>query len=391
MGQDPERLGFAMLAHHALQVGLPFRVVPEEENRCLRERLLQMDIADGEMLGHRFAIGVVGERRRSAARDRRSAACAPDKIAGLYYACQIRNIEGTMIKPLVVSAMAFILFAACCSQAAAHEIWIEKRPGAFELCAGHRSGAHEGSKAIDYPLKWVKSATCFDGSGQRIQLRFPKITPAHATSTASAAACVARLLIAAPASEDAAQAGVAIARGPEATSEIKGSEQVSSRDASGSSAHCAAVVFETSSGYWTKTPYGTKNLAKSESSMPVKSWQSFESVKYLSSWTPKLAAPLGRTLEISPLSDPFSLDEGDKIRVRVSFEGRPAPSALVAYDGKERGSTGRDGELNIRLRHRGFQFIQAELRLPGDGEKTDEIIHGATLNFELAGRGTEER
>jgi nickel transport protein len=55
----------------------------------------------------------------------------------------------------------------------------------------------------------------------------------------------------------------------------------------------------------------------------------------------------------------------------------------VSYDGKPRGTTGRDGRINIRLRHGGFQVIQASLTRPDASGKADEVIHSANLNFEL--------
>ena len=55
----------------------------------------------------------------------------------------------------------------------------------------------------------------------------------------------------------------------------------------------------------------------------------------------------------------------------------------MSYDGKPRGTTGRDGRINVRVRHGGFQVIQASLTLPDPSGKADEIVHSANLNFEL--------
>jgi nickel transport protein len=146
---------------------------------------------------------------------------------------------------------------------------------------------------------------------------------------------------------------------------------------------CAAACVLTSSGYWTKTPYGTQNLPRAEARMPIKSWLSFESVKRIDHWTAELAEPLTAWLEMTPLGDPASLRKGKKLRLRVSFDGQPVEGVVVSYDGKPRGTTGRDGRINIRVRHGGFQVIQASLTLPDASGKADEIIHAANLNFEL--------
>ena len=100
-------------------------------------------------------------------------------------------------------------------------------------------------------------------------------------------------------------------------------------------------------------------------------------------WSADLAEPLTRWLEMTALNDPASLREGKKLRLRVSFDGRPVEGVVVSYDGKPRGTTGRDGRINIRVRHGGFQVIQASLTLPDASGKADEVVHSANLNFEL--------
>lgn len=117
--------------------------------------------------------------------------------------------------------------------------------------------------------------------------------------------------------------------------------------------------------------------------MPIKSWLSYESVKRIDGWDAKLARPLTQGLEITPLDDPLRLHEGEKVRLVVTFEGRPIEGAAVAYDGKPRGATGADGRINIRIRHAGFQIIQASLTLPSAAPEADEVVHTANLNFEL--------
>jgi nickel transport protein len=149
---------------------------------------------------------------------------------------------------------------------------------------------------------------------------------------------------------------------------------------------CAAIFVLTSSGYWTKTPYTTKNRPKTEVREPLASWLSYESVKRIDRWTPELADPLTTDIEIVPVNNPLELDPGDKLRLVITLEGRPVAGAVVAYDGKTRGQTGTDGRINVKIRHRGFQIVQATLRVPVESEETDEIVHTANLNFEIDDR-----
>lgn len=218
-------------------------------------------------------------------------------------------------------------------QAHAHDLWLEREreagAEAFGLYYGHKHSSHEGAKLIEYRPEWVRDALCFDSEGRGRSAEPPGAYPYR----------------------------------------IRG--------------ECAAVAVLTSSGYWTKTPYGTENVPKAEARMPVESWLSYESVKRIDVWSPALARPLTEWLEITPKSDPARLRKGQKLRLRVSFEGGPAVGAVVTYDGKPRGRTGPDGGINIRVRHGGFQFIQASLSRPDVSGKSDEIIHTANLNLEL--------
>ena len=98
--------------------------------------------------------------------------------------------------------------------------------------------------------------------------------------------------------------------------------------------------------------------------MPLESWLSHESVKRIERWGESLEKPLAAGLELTPLEDPFRLRKGEKLRLRVTFDGSPVEDAVVAYDGKPRGQPDPNGEINIRLRRGGFQVIQATLILP---------------------------
>jgi nickel transport protein len=222
-----------------------------------------------------------------------------------------------------------LAIALAAGHARAHDLWLEKENGDLRLYYGHKYSAHGGAAFVEYQVEWVREALCFDATGASVPFQSEETYPYR----------------------------------------MRGA--------------CAAAHVSISSGYWTKTPYGTQNVAKDEARMPVKSWLSYDSVKRIDHWTESLARPLARGLELTPLEDPLRLRKGEKLRLRVSFDGRPVGDADVAYDGKPRGRPGPDGGINIRLRHGGFQVIQASVTRSIASEKADEVIHSTNLNFEL--------
>jgi nickel transport protein len=225
----------------------------------------------------------------------------------------------------------FTMVMAVAGQAHAHDLWLEKEDGGYGLYYGHKHSHHEGTTFVEYDPEWVRQGLCFDAAGTSVPFESDGNYPYR----------------------------------------MRG--------------ECAVAIVAISSGYWTKTPYGTQNVPRNEARMPVKSWLSHDSVKRIDRWSEALAKPLGRGLELTPLEDPLSLREGQKLTLLVTFDGEPVPDAVVAYDGKPRGQPGRDGEINIRVRHGGFQVIQASRTQPDVSEKADEVIYSTNLNFELPG------
>ena len=221
------------------------------------------------------------------------------------------------------------LVMAVAGPAHAHDLWLEREDGNLGLYYGHKYSRHQGSTFLEYDAKWVREALCFDAAGTSVPFQSEAAYPFR----------------------------------------MRG--------------ECAAAHVSISSGYWTKTPYGTQNTPKNEARMPLKSWLSHDSVKRIDHWTEALARPLAGGLELTPLEDPLSLRKGEKLRLRVTFDGEPVQEAVVAYDGKPRGRPDPDGRINIRVRHGGFQVIQASFTRSIAGEKADEVIHATNLNFEL--------
>jgi len=211
----------------------------------------------------------------------------------------------------------------------AHDLWIERIGPLHTLAYGHESSGHEGAKRLEYKPETIKQAICFSASGQELRAEQGRTYPVT----------------------------------------LKGD--------------CAVSWFLQSTGYWSKTPYGTKNLPKNEAGAVIDSWLSMESIKRIDRWSDALTNPQTRELELVALENPTTLKTGAKLHMRAYFQGKPAANVTVAYFGKPRGVTGADGAVNIRLNEAGFQLIQASLELPLNDGKADKTIHSAALQFEI--------
>ena len=212
----------------------------------------------------------------------------------------------------------------------AHDLWIERSGPQHSLAYGHERSAHEGAKRLDYAPDIVKQADCVSDTGTAVK-----------------------------------------------------AERRFDRHPATLSGDCAASLFQVSTGYWSKTPYGTKNLAKDAAGMVIDSWLSSESVKRIDRWGEGLARPLGSGLELVPLGNPLALRPGDKLRVLASLDGKPVAGVTVAYFGKPRGVSDGSGVVNVRLQQAGLQLIQASLDSPLKDGKADRWVRAATLQFEL--------
>ncbi len=223
-----------------------------------------------------------------------------------------------------------LLFLACFPiPATSHDLWIDRNGPLHTLAYGHERSGHEGAKRLEYKPENVQQVHCFETSGQEIRAEQGKQYPVS----------------------------------------LKGD--------------CAASWFLLSSGYWSKTPYGTKNLPKNEAGAVIDSWRSVEAVKRMDRWGAALASPMTQELELAPLDNPLTLKAGDKLRLRAYFQGKPAANVTVAYFGRPRGVSGADGAVNIRLTEPGFQLVQASLELPLNDGKADKTIRTSSLQFDL--------
>ncbi|WP_457638835.1 DUF4198 domain-containing protein [Persephonella sp.] len=147
--------------------------------------------------------------------------------------------------------------------------------------------------------------------------------------------------------------------------------------------NCDAVFVEFSTGYWTKTPSGSVNKPKNEVSSPIFSWLSVENLLRINRWDSSILKHRFDGLVIIPRKDISALKKGDKVRLKVLFNGKPVSNVPVSYEGKVRGTTDSDGNINIRIKHNGLQSIEASYRIKVGSKKADAVIYSATLNFEV--------
>ncbi len=213
--------------------------------------------------------------------------------------------------------------------ACGHELWIERSGPLHSLAYGHDGAGHNGVKRLEYRPDSLKQALCYNTSGQ-----------------------------------------------PQSAQRGQGYPVTLTGD-------CATSWFLLSSGYWSKTPYGSTNLPKTEAGAVIDSWLSLEAVKRIDRWGAALAQPLSQELELVCADNPLTLKSGDKLRLFAYYQGKPAAGVTVAYFGKPRGVTGPDGALNIRLTRPGLQRVEASLERPLNDGKADKALHTSALQFEI--------
>lgn len=219
--------------------------------------------------------------------------------------------------------------ALCTVPVQAHDLWLEKSGQQWTLHQGHRHSAHAGAEVVPYSSGFVAGARCFDSAAKTRPLAVAASAPWSA------------------------------------------------------SGDCAALRLDVSSGYWSKTPWETKNVPKNEAPGALKSWLALESLTAIERWSAALAKPTGHGLELLPTADPFILKPGDKLVVRVTRDGQPLADAPVAYFGETRGETDAAGRIAIRLRQHGVQLISTSLETRLTDGKADREIRSATLQFSL--------
>jgi nickel transport protein len=235
-----------------------------------------------------------------------------------------------MMKHIHKLAMIFVFIFLSNSPARAHELWLAEEGSTRTLYYGHLDPRIGEQKTIEYDPQNVLKVKAFDLQGNEVQVTVKREYPFTISGF-----------------------------------------------------HGSAVYVLTSSGYWTKTPRGTKNVSKDKADMPVSSWLSYESVKSIEQWTDALSLPLTEDLEITPLKNPIKLKRGKKSRLLVTFKGKPIEGVAVSYFDRPRGESNSAGKINIRIKNSGLQLISASYKQKIESEKADEIVYTTFLSFKV--------
>lgn len=227
--------------------------------------------------------------------------------------------------PMRIATPALLLCLLGAAPALAHDLWLEAELGGHTLYQGHRHSAHAGADLETYDPAILQVARCGSTPTKPATRSYPLRFAGN----------------------------------------------------------CPRLSLDLSSGYWTKTPWETRNTPKTGMSAVLKSWRSEERLTRLENWDTSHARPLGEGLEILPTHDPFALKPGDKLQLRVFDGSQPAAGVPVAYGDNSRGVTGPDGSINLRLRQPGLQLISATRETPLQDGKADLLVRTSTLQFEL--------
>jgi uncharacterized GH25 family protein len=101
--------------------------------------------------------------------------------------------------------------------------------------------------------------------------------------------------------------------------------------------------------------------------------------------------PLGFTLELVAERNPYMMAAGQELPIRLTYEGRPLPGALVVAMNRDASSkvstrSDKDGRVRLRLPRAGMWMIKAVHMIPAQPDaQADWQSFWASLTFELPG------
>jgi len=216
----------------------------------------------------------------------------------------------------------------------AHDTWIEKRNGELLVLRGH------GGTIEAYDPSLVKEVRALDAKGQAVEM------------------------------------------------EIVKNKENASLTTKGNPAVVSALY---DSGYWLKTTDGWKKATKREGQGKysiVESLKSKQWCKSLQAPSAESTKPVGQGFEIVPQIDPTTVRVGDKLLVKVFFNGKPAEGAIVGVGGghqsdkKDPLKTDKDGMATVTIEKLGQQLVKATLAIPvKDDPDADALSLASTMTF----------
>lgn len=160
------------------------------------------------------------------------------------------------------------------------------------------------------------------------------------------------------------------------------------------SANPAILTAVLDNGIWTKTEDGLwHKKPKNELQNVSRSSQNFKYAVHLLKPHDTLLSKLpDQLLQLIPLSA-IPLNRGEKLRLRILFDGKPFPGAKVVTDfvGDPDAPplmSNTDGEVELIVRNQGLNVIVAEVETaPTDARLTESVSHVASLSFRIKHAG----
>jgi nickel transport protein len=219
--------------------------------------------------------------------------------------------------------------------ALAHDTWIEKRNGELLVLRGHAGEVEAYDPAL------VKEATARDAKGQVVEVKIVKNRENAALSTKGNPAIVAALY---------------------------------------------------DSGYWLKTTDGWKKATKREGQGKYTIVESLKGKQWCKNFltaTDESLKPVGQRFEVVPGKDPMSARVGDKLPIKVIFDGKPVEGATITTGGghgqdmKDPLKTDKEGMASVAIQKSGVQMVKASYSVPIKDDPDSDVLHVAsTITFD---------
>ena len=149
----------------------------------------------------------------------------------------------------------------------------------------------------------------------------------------------------------------------------------------------AAITAYLDNKYWMNTTSGWKNHGRRKGLTVLKSGRSFKHSKYIITWSKFLSSPLGNGLEAVPMTDPTSLGEGDTLKFRVYYNGKPATKGVLrvskstsAEDTHDLVEVDGGDTCQVIIGGDDLHMIVLKYEVPVGGKEV--VWHAASLTFE---------
>lgn len=147
---------------------------------------------------------------------------------------------------------------------------------------------------------------------------------------------------------------------------------------------------------WSKTTTGWKQEGKKKLTGVISSgkYEKFSKALVTASVDNNmLFQPVGHRLELIPLDDPATFQQGGKLRFQVLFEGRPiATEVFATYDGFSSqpntyayySNSDEAGKVTVKIGHQGVWMVRVQHEVDSVMEDYDKEVLRAVLLFNVA-------